>query len=374
MTAAVPITIAPPDVQHADVPGQHVNLFLYKIDENASLKNMDLPGRTSAGAYGRPPLALDLHYLMTAYGDNEEDHVAAQEILGDAMRVLHDNGVVLGVVLDPVLRDEFENVKLYLEPLSLEELSKIWSALTLPMRLSSCYRVTVVQIESRNPRKYPRLVGELPAAGPRVKALPVPAMRIESISVNRAGDPPESERVIAYARVGDRLIVRGSGFPREGLSVFLGVVDATAQLVNVDDKDHPELDRVDVTIPDDAALQPGPIPLRLQLSVSLGDPEVPHLGIPSNIAVFVLVPGIAALNPNLGVNPRTLEINGTRLFHPAGESLAVVGTGIIRSPQYGVSTPQKIRFDLPAAFGAGQYPVRVRVNGAESFEETLVIP
>jgi hypothetical protein len=39
-----PVTIAPPGVTVTDVAGKRVNLFLYQVGENASLKNQEIPG------------------------------------------------------------------------------------------------------------------------------------------------------------------------------------------------------------------------------------------------------------------------------------------------------------------------------------------
>ena len=39
------------------------------------------------------------------------------------------------IILHEVLRGEFEKVKLSLEPISLEDLSKVWTALTMPFRV-----------------------------------------------------------------------------------------------------------------------------------------------------------------------------------------------------------------------------------------------
>ncbi len=360
----VDVTVARPDADIVPVSGSRINLFLYKVDENASLKNMDLPGRGHPGAFGRPPLSIDLHYLVTAYGPNEEDELETHQLLGNAMRVLHDHAMILGANLDSTLENEIEHVKLYLEPLSLEELSKIWSAVTRPMRTSVSYLVTVVQIENQLPRKFQRPVAEPPVGGPRIKAVTWRAPRIEQVLVIRHDDPTNRERPVAYARISDRLVLRGSGFSSDGLRVLLGTVDATASVVSI------APDRIEVTIPDDPALQPGTTPLMTQNDLMLGDPETPHPGFASNVAPFVLVPEITGLV--LAAN--SLTVNGTRLVHDTLPSLTIVGESIVSSADYTTSTPTQIAFDLPN-LPAGESLVRVRVNGAESFdEETVVIP
>jgi hypothetical protein len=368
MQAPVPVTLAPPDVAVSDVSGERVNLFLYKVEENASLKNMDLPGRGSPGAYGRPPLALDLHYLLTAYGPNEENQIAAHQILGDAMAVLHDHAVVLPPQLSARLAGEFENVKIYFEPMSLEELSKIWSSLLLAYRLSTAYRVTVVQIENRQPRTYPRPVGEPPAQGPRVHAITFRNAVLDEIAVIRASDASGLERT-PYARIGDTLVLHGTNFLREGLVLKIGNADVTAHIVTF------SANRITVRIPDDPLIQPGPNTVRLQNDLLLGEPPVPHRGVSSNVAVFVLVPSVTGFSADFDATPRTLTLHGSRLFAAGTESMVILGAATpIASSAYTTSTPASIAFPLPP-LAAGSYPIRVRVNGAESFEtHTLVVP
>ena len=57
MQESVTVTLAPPDANLQNIPGNRLNLYLYLVAENGSLKNLDLPSS---------PLCLNLHYLMTA--------------------------------------------------------------------------------------------------------------------------------------------------------------------------------------------------------------------------------------------------------------------------------------------------------------------
>jgi hypothetical protein len=359
MEVQASVSIAAPDVDITGITGKRINLFLYKVDENSSLKNMDLPGHGHPGAFGRPPLSLDLHYMVTAYGGDSEEELETQELLGDAMRVLHSHSVILGTNLDTAIRNEVEHIKLYLEPLSLEELTKVWSATTKPIRLSVSYLVTVVQIENLQPRKFPRAVGEPPVGGPRVKAVTFRAPRIDEVRVIRHDDPQNRERRVAYARIGDRLVLRGRDFTSDGLRVLLGD-DVLAPVVSI------APDRIEVTVPDDDALQPGATRVAVQNDLMLGEPETPHRGFSSNVAAFVIVPEVTTLTPNGGA----LTVNGTRLWSDTLDRLTIIGNEIVRS--YTTETPTEIAFQLPQ-LAAGNYLVRVRVNGAESLDEKVLV-
>ena len=378
------VTVSAPRPESEDdqaVERARINLFLYRTAENGHLKNQEIPGQGHPGSFGHPPLSLDLYYMVTPYGTTtDEDFVnetVAHLLLGSAMRTLHEVPVItdqlltvrppLGrQILDESLRQEFEQVKLTLEPISLDDLSKVWTALTLPYRLSAAYMVSVVQIQSRQRRQFPRPVGEPPAAGPRVFAIPMRRPRISEIKVRRPADPPDLERPVAYAQIGDTLIIRGINLAGDNTRVMLDTVDASAQVTLTRDN------RIELVIPNDVRLQPGPLTVRVVMDILLGEPLTPHLGLQSNSGVFVLVPLINNLQPDFVAVPRTLEINGERLFHPDLESQTLVGDELISSAGYTTSTPTQIIFNLPGTLASGNHPVRVLVNGVENVVESIL--
>src|SRR3546814_12025231 len=70
---------------------------LFQVVENAELRNQEIPGRGHPARYGRPPLSLNLRYLVTCHGatdDQDESDLNAQIVLGDAMRVLHEHAAL----------------------------------------------------------------------------------------------------------------------------------------------------------------------------------------------------------------------------------------------------------------------------------------
>jgi hypothetical protein len=377
MEDPVDVSIAPPDVTVSNVTAKRLNLYLYQISENGYVKHQEVAGHGHPGAYGHPPLSLDLHYLLTAYsgdGTGIDSDLEAQEILGDAMRVLHDLpfvtdklkiirsavGTVGGPILDDSLLGEFERVKITLQPMTLEDLTKIWTALPeTNFRRSVAYEVSVVQIESRLPRRFPKPVGEPPLAGPRISVVPLRSPQISDIRVRRLGDLAEAERQIAYAGVGDVLIIQGSNFAGANTRVMLGGVDATAQI-----RPPRRDDRIEMTIPDDAALQPGPQPVKVVLDVMMGEPPGPRPGFQSNLAVSVLVPKIGGLtldrNALHNAGTRTLEILGERLVLDALSGETLVGPALISKAAYHASRPTKVTV-LPDTLPA--WPVRCFISG-----------
>lgn len=372
----VPITVVTPD-EDDDTSTPRINLFLYRVTENGTYKNQEIPGHGHPAAYGRPPLSLDLHYLITAYGTSEEtdgefsDETVAQWLLGSAMRVLHDYPIITedletsegDPVLDVSLLGQFERVKLYLEPLSLDDVTKIWTALTLPYRLSAAYVVSVVQIESQGPRRYPKPVGELPDAGPRVTVVTYAAPKIDQVRVRRQELPADARpSTVPYARIGDTLVLIGTGFVKDETEVRIGTVTASP-------KADPAVtvQRMEVGIPDEDELQPGAQPVRAFREVMLGDPPEARPGFYSNLSVFMLVPRVA----NVSVAAGTVTITGTRLFQENRPCQTIIGDEIIESDDYTSASPTSISFPLPA-LDPDTYAVRVRVNGAESIDDQMV--
>src|SRR5687768_9928074 len=87
------VTTKPPDKARGTNTGGQLNLFLYQPQPHASFRNSEIPHRATPGETGVPPLALNLFYLATAYGEEQrtDEEVMSHHLLGMAMRVLHDH-------------------------------------------------------------------------------------------------------------------------------------------------------------------------------------------------------------------------------------------------------------------------------------------
>jgi hypothetical protein len=377
----VNVTIGPPPFTAKDneprAEDPQVNLFLYRVTENGYLQNQEIPGRGSPAAYGHPPLSLNLHYLLTAYGNvlvNQEtipptyDDLDAHFLLGSAMRVLHDVPIITDriatvrapsgrIVLDARLRDGYEKVKLSLEPLTLEDITKVWSALVLRYRLSAAYVVNVVQIESRRPRAFPRPVGQPasatipplpdapPGPGPMVFVRTIQTPTITAATVRRAGET--AEQPFPYARIGDTLVLRGTSLSGPVTNVAFGDVIVPASFAGSD--------RVEGTIPDASIPGGGAIPAdqRLQpglhtANVIVRDPLLPQSATTSNDVPFMLVPTVdgSTLAYN-GGPPRTLTIGGARLVGPTPEGATIIGRAVIPRWAYVSAAPDQVVVRIP---------------------------
>ena len=155
-------TRAPDQLESGTEELAQLSLFLYHVTYNQGWREVGLPSRNSAGVQiDRPPLALDLHYLLVAYGDS--DYIP-QMLLGLGMQALHETpfltkdeiSSVFSGALSQVdsalataeLADQVETIKVTPEPLTTEDLSKLWTAFGGKFRPSAGYEATVVLIES----------------------------------------------------------------------------------------------------------------------------------------------------------------------------------------------------------------------------------
>ncbi len=171
----VTITAVPPDtIQTGNGDAQtQLNLFLHQVTPNPGWRNADLPSRDARGErVTNPPLALDLHYLLTAYGAEE---LHAEILLGYAMYLMHERpvldrqairtalagGTVDGSILPPAyealsaadLADQVEQIKITPQSMNTEEMSKLWSALQAHYRPTAAYSISVVLIEAEKPTR-----------------------------------------------------------------------------------------------------------------------------------------------------------------------------------------------------------------------------
>jgi len=173
--AGVTVSSLPPDAVPLDgaqaVP--RINLFLHQVTPNATWRNVDLPARDPRGARtSNPPLALDLHYLLSAYGFDE---LQAEVLLGYALQLLHETPVLtraqIRTALNPSpvsagllpsifqalrsadLAEQVELLKITTQAMNGEEMSRLWSALQARYRPTVAFQVSVVLIVPQRPAR-----------------------------------------------------------------------------------------------------------------------------------------------------------------------------------------------------------------------------
>ncbi len=124
-----------------------VSVFLYQIFENMYLQNGESQ-RIDNNLLQQPPMYLDLLYLITSYGKDKK------LILGRVMQIFFDNAIMDSTIMQGSLSGADEDLKLLFNPLSLDDLTKIWSAFqVIGYRPSVSYMITPLKIDSSRPRE-----------------------------------------------------------------------------------------------------------------------------------------------------------------------------------------------------------------------------
>jgi Pvc16 N-terminal domain len=189
-TAAVSSLTPKPDITVGPLDGDEdtlrLNWFLYRVSPDPTYRSMEPPTTGWRTSRGNPPLALRLSYLLSAFpaaktagGDQEQfAHVG----LAAVMQAVYENAIVgdsspvltpaLATFVDPLI----EPIRIALDDLDLEAVTKIWTAASKPIRLSVGYGVSVVLIEPKQkylagPPVKTRRIGLAPSLGPRLVAV-----------------------------------------------------------------------------------------------------------------------------------------------------------------------------------------------------------
>jgi hypothetical protein len=136
-----------------------VNVYLFEIVANSAQRNGDLPTRGSDGkVQQRPRAAIDLHFLLTFHGKTEL--LEPERMAGAVVRELHTCPVLDSKRLAAALAHNadlsasdldsaIERVRLTPMPLSLDDMSRLWSVLVqTPHVLSLVYQASVVLIDA----------------------------------------------------------------------------------------------------------------------------------------------------------------------------------------------------------------------------------
>lgn len=340
-----------------------VTVFLYQVAPNAALRNQDAVTRAGDGTVlKKPQAAIDLHYLISFYG--EESELVPQRLLGAVVAALHEQPVLTRADIQeamgtpPLLGSDLaaspQLVRFTPTQLDLDDLSKLWSTMVqTPYALSVVYQATAVLLDGQS----------VPASGKPVlrrQIVVTPAGRpvidqVLSLAPDApAGTPPDDGPVTAERH----LVLRGADLGKPGLSALVGGADSEVVRTREDE--------VVLVQPDD--LPAGVHPVQLRYDVQLGNTTRPWLE--SNALPYIRRPrvvhavarGTTALQVQLDI-PVLAEQRVTLLLDeraPTGKARGYQFTAPF-PPQPGTGQRLPIR-DV----GAGRYLVRVRIDGAES--------
>lgn len=153
--AANDIILSAPD---SDIPdGARLSVYLYHIMPDPQLRNQRPLAFGDAGLV-RAPLALRHQYLITPLLGDEAQN---QLIIGRILQALHDAPFIDEVGGGPIgdsLGGGSPELRLAIEPMTLEDLSRVWHAMGSDYRLSVAFSMRIVLIDSAlDPRQVGRV-------------------------------------------------------------------------------------------------------------------------------------------------------------------------------------------------------------------------
>lgn len=134
-----------------------LSLFLCSVRENGDARRNELVPQGDVLRY--PPLALDLHYIITAHSTAELHSRALDEhrVLGKAMQTLYDNSILRHPYLEGSLAENNEELRITAESADAGQLMGLWRFGDAPYKLSLLYRVGPITIESNRVKPGPRV-------------------------------------------------------------------------------------------------------------------------------------------------------------------------------------------------------------------------
>jgi hypothetical protein len=352
------ITTSPPSKAPKDDAKNEINLFLYQATPNAGWSNLE-PPTARPGENGRPLLALDLHYLLTVHGKGF-DEVLSHRLLGRAMRVLHDHPLLGRDEIESALNgeevgDQLERIRITPEPLTLDEMSKLWSSFQTEYRMSTAYQATVVLIEGdrTSPTPLPVLTRGEGDVGPVVVPEPTPPF-----PTLVSAEPPGGQDA---ALLGEEVTLRGHHLEDATTARLTGRRLAEPLLVPL--LPGTTADSAKLDLPTDTAVLPAGL-YALSLLVGPGDENERE----TNAVALAVAPELLTVAPSPAARDAGGDVTLTVTCRPHVRSEQAValllGSREVRAEAH-PATIGSLTFEVVRA-RAGQPWLRLRVDGVDS--------
>ena len=397
----VTVTALPPDrVLGNNGAGENtqLNIFLHQITPNAAWRNVDLPTRNHRGdRINTPLLAVNLHYLLTAYGAEE---LHAEILLGYAMQLFHENpmmgredirsalaippidppgvdGSILPAAFHSVaaseLADQVEMIKITPETLTMDDMSKVWTALQTHYRTTVGYLVTVVLIESRAAKRTPLPVltrGAPDLSTGRDAGVAVQPNLLPPFPTLQ-GITPANEQIAA--RMGETVTLSGHHLGGDQITVRFSDM-RSHRVLDLAASGAPTDTRVDVQIPPDPPA--GPVTpespdnpenwqaglYNIQLIIASGGRPPRE----SNELPMQLAPTIAAVNAAAAGPVITFTVTARPPVRDTQRISLIVGDRELPAQPLAASPTATVAFQGQNFNSGAVLPVRLRIDGVDS--------
>jgi hypothetical protein len=368
----------PPDKARTSEDVNQLNLFLYQTVPNAALRNSTIPQQVHPGEQGFLPLAVNLHYLLTAYGRNF-DELLSHRLLGRAMSLLNDHAILKpadikhalsGGLAGSDLANQIERVRITPRTVSTEETSKLWTMFQTPYRVSTAYEAQVVLIDSHLPTKAALPVikrGPNNTGNEVVPSLIPPFPTLDAVQFVTASQPAahvsdtanglaaEPIRFVGHDLAGASLTVnfqhRLFDTPTPSLPAWLSAISATGFTVTPPDAPGSwpaGLYQVWATVVDAGGNSRDTNVIAMQIAPRIYDVQPPS---PPPI-------------PRAADGSVTLSVFVSPPVRPEQRASLLVGSAeFLPDPKLSTSNKLVCKVTVPA----GTYKLRVRVDGVDSF-------
>ena len=358
--------VAPDIVQNelgtgSDSP-MRVNLFLHQVTPNPAWRNIDMPSLDSGGAtrLKNPPLALDLHYLLTAYAGGDTE---AEALLGYGILMLHENPILPRALINTILGSlphthplynplkttgldtQIEMIKISPATLGREELAWLWTALKADYRPTFPFQVSVVLMRNPNPTVF-----SLPVLVRNLVVQPGPPAELLAV------DPPNDQ---AAAVPGDTITVTGvslSGASKVSLvNPKTNVTYAPFTPGTLKDT------YFSFTVPEDPANLPVGI---CEISLLFEDTSGNIIQHTNTVTTAIAAKILATPKPSASVSgsETLITLSCDPQVLSTQSVFLVVGPNAVAAQPFTGSTAA-LSFRLPSALAAGTYAARLQVDG-----------
>lgn len=136
-----------------------LGVYLYDVKESEEIQ-----GNSMINIGNRrqkyPPTYLSLFYMVTAYSntDFKTKYLDDQRIIGRAVQVLGDNSTINLSQIMNSSNITIQEGRIQMLNLNNEEKMKIWNAPSVPYKLSMCFKIAPIELESTRVKNVARVV------------------------------------------------------------------------------------------------------------------------------------------------------------------------------------------------------------------------
>ncbi len=387
-----------PDSSRKDDGYCHLTLYLLHVGRDPYWRNTPVNGPRPQ-LNNAQPLSLNLSYLLTAWHDI--DFASEQRAMSIALQAIHSQPIVTQTIIQQDSLTQWlpdGEFTVSIEADTIEEMSRLWQAITVPIRLSALIRVGVVFIAPAVPQPTP----SLPPIVANLSVSPQPMATGQPLLFAGGGvvmppTLPSSDPAQVVATTGPLTVVGGSSLVVVGnelnlpqaAQVFLRVPGSNTAWDITSWRQGPvQPGQLSLALPaayaDPASALPAPptaTPEPGLYSLSVGSVPLATQSNAIPIAVAPRVDGVAI--------PPQLKPDGSGVYAITGAGFVpnatIVALGSLPLLKSAGPTPgagqfvvnpagTSISFMLPSpAPASGSYPVLIQVNGIAAAPGWVVV-